>query len=439
MAFTLAIAGGSHASCDQSRAGEIPAKPNLVWIWADNLGYGDLACYGNRSIKTPRIDELAAEGARFTSHLVAHVVCSPSRAALITGRQPFRSSIVAVLRPDGPNGMPDDEITLAEALRDTGYATLAIGKWHLGDRAAYLPTRHGFDHYFGIPYSLDMAPTILFDDERTVDRLDGDKVQNVTERYTDEAIRFVRQNRERPFFIHFAHSLPHRPINLPAKDRTPGRPIYEDAVETIDREVGRLVDTIDELGLAERTLIIFSSDNGPQSRLGSSAPFRGGIGSAYEGGLRVPMLARFRGVVPTGLVVDEPTIMYDIFPTFVRLAGGKMASDRVYDGQDIWPLFTGGEIDREHPFFWVHTDKVSAVRDGKWKLHVAKGDAPLAVPELYDLSKDVGERLPVTDQPEIVERLAAAAREFEATIPKAWTLIYTVRDPEKLPSGVRKE
>ncbi|HOC68460.1 MAG: Arylsulfatase [Candidatus Hydrogenedentes bacterium ADurb.Bin101] len=416
-------------------------KPNLVWIWCDNLAYGDLGCYGNQAIKTPVIDSLAQSGTRLTQYYIAHTVCSPSRAALLTGRQPFRTGIVDVLRPDSPTGMPDDEITLGDALRAEGYATAAIGKWHLGDRREYLPLQHGFDHYFGLPYSMDMLPTILYRDNDIIERLPGDKVQNITERYIDDAISFVETHQDRPFFLYFNHTLPHPPVNLPQDCRTPGRSIYEDAIEHIDRQTGRLLERLDALGLSENTLVVFSSDNGPMGEHGDTRGLRGRIRDSYEGGVRVPLIARWPGKIPAGVAVDTPAISYDIFPTFLALAGGKLAEDRVYDGQDIWPLLSGaGAVRRRAPFFWVYLDNVTAMRDGQWKLHVAHRDKALDAPELYDVEADPKEAHPVNqDQPDILERMLAQVKAFEAEIPKVWTLQYPVRDPEKRKSGVRRE
>jgi len=439
--ITITVLAASEELVAAEAAQDLPDRPNLVWIWADNLAYGDLSCYGSDHVRTPVIDRLAAEGARFTQYYIAHVVCSPSRAALLTGRQPFRTGIVAVLRPDGPSGIHEDEITLAEALRERGYATQAIGKWHLGDRRQYLPTQHGFDHYLGIPYSMDMLPTILIRDNDVIEDLVGSRVENITERYTDEAIRFVEANRDEPFFLYFSHTIPHPPLNLPERLRTPDRPIYDDAIEHMDAETGRLLDAIDRAGLRERTLVIFSSDNGPMNRGGDTGGLRGRIGQSYEGGVRVPMVANWPGVIPSGQVVETPAIAYDVFPTFVHLAGGELAGDRVYDGQDIWPLLAGGgDFNREKPFVWVYTDNVTAVRSGRWKLHVAHRDATLPEPELYDLSQDPKETKSVTaDHPRIVAKLQQAVAEMQAQVPMVWSLTYPVRDQARMPSGVRRE
>jgi arylsulfatase A len=418
-----------------------PRPPNIVWIWADNLAYHDLGIYGGRSAKTPVIDGLARSGVRFTQYYVAHVVCSPSRAALLTGRQPFRTGIVGVLRPDSPSGIPDDEITLAEALKRVGYVTQAIGKWHLGDRREHLPTRHGFDHYFGLPYSMDMSPTHLYRDNEIVDDLAGSKVEDITERYTDEAIRFVSQKHDRPFFLYFSHTIPHPPLNLPSHARTPGRSTYDAAITHMDQQVGRLLAVLDQHNLRENTVVFFSSDNGPMAAGGQTGILRGRIQEAYEGGVRVPLIARWPGQIPAASVVDTPAIAYDIFPTILRLAGGELAADRVYDGQDIRPLLAGtGEINRKSPFIWVYLDNVTAIRDGRWKLHVGNRAESLAAPQLYDVEKDPGETQDLSsDHPEVVAVLKAKVDEFQAGVPKAWRLDYTVRDPRKLPSGVRRE
>ncbi len=416
-------------------------KPNIVWIWADNLAYGDLAVYGNEQVKTPAIDRLAREGVRFTQYYVAHTVCSPSRAALLTGRQPFRVGIVDVLRPDGPTGLPAEEITLAEALRRQGYATAAFGKWHLGDRREFLPCQHGFDTFFGLPYSMDMLPTLLYQDDRIVDELAGDKVQDVTERLIDKAIEFVTARNDRPFFVYFAHTIPHPPLNLRPKDRTPSRPIYDDAIEYLDRQTGRLLDALEQNGLRDNTLVFFSSDNGPMVADGKTGGLRGGIRDAYEGGVRVPLIARWPGRIPAGRVVDTPAIAHDIFPTVLRLAGGRLPDDRVYDGQDIWPVLAGQDgFERNRPFIWVYLDKVSAIRDGRWKLHVAQREKRLKSPELYDLLADPRESRPVNDQhPDIVERLNKTIATFEEQIPTVWPLHYPVRDPAKAKGGIRRE
>ena len=439
LAVVTCVTGGTLHRAVAAAPSAMP--PNIVWIWADNLAYADVAVYGHPRVETPAIDRLADQGTRFTQFYVAHVVCSPSRAALLTGRQPFRVGIVDVLRPDGPSGIPDDEITLAEALRERGYATAAIGKWHLGDRRQYLPLQHGFDRYFGLPYSMDMLPTVLYRDNEIIDELAGDKVRNVTERLTDEAIAFITANKSRPFFVYFAHTIPHPPLNLPERCRTPDRPIYEDAIEHLDEQVGRLLEALDRLGLTDNTLVVFSSDNGPMGKGGNTGGLRGAIRDSYEGGVRVPFIARWPGRIPAGRVENRPAIAYDIFPTFVGLAGGRVPDDRVYDGQDILPLLTGtGTFERRQPFIWIYANKVTAIRDGRWKLHVAARGRPLKSPELYDIEKDPQEKQKLTDQhTEVVAGLMKQITAMQAEVPYVWTLRYPVRDPAKMKSGVRRK
>ncbi len=433
--------GAAAMASHTKTAGARTQPPNLIWIWCDNLAYGDLGCYGNPRIETPVIDGLAKEGTRFTQYYVAHTVCSPSRAALMTGRQPWRVGIVDVLRPDGPTGIPEDEITLGDALREQGYATAAIGKWHLGDRREFLPLQHGFDFYFGLPYSMDMLPTLLYRDNDIEEELSGDKVQNVTERLVDETIGFMEANKERPFFIHFSHTLPHPPINIPPQYRKEGQSAYSSALEYMDEQTGRLLDALDQLGLTENTLVIFSSDNGPMMRDGDTAGLRGRIRDSYEGGVRVPLIARWPGRIPAGATVDTPAIAYDIFPTFLRLAGGELATDRVYDGVDIWPLLSGqGAVERTEPFVWVYFDQVTSLRDGDWKLHVAQREKRLETPELYNVKTDPQESKPMNDaHPEVLARLLEKVTAYEANLPKVWSLQYPVRDPSKRKSGVRRK
>ncbi|MEQ8790912.1 MAG: sulfatase [Pirellulaceae bacterium] len=445
---TLAtLPGRAHAADDhaahENAVDENPAPPNILFIWADNLGYGDLGLYGSERVKTPVIDRLAADGMRFEQFYVAHTVCSPSRAALLTGRQPFRTGVTDVLRPDSPTGLAADEITIAEALREQGYATCAIGKWHVGDQREYLPLAQGFDHYFGIPWSMDMRPTLLLRDNEIVEDLQGDKVNNITERYVDETIEWIGKHREKPFFVYFNHTLPHPPINLPEEFRTPDRPIYDDAIEQIDRQTGRLLDALRKMGLEKNTLVIFTSDNGPMHADGSAGKLRGRIRDAYEGGVRVPFVARWPGRIARGGVVDSPAIMYDVFPTLVDLAGAELPDDRIYDGRSLRALLLGEALDavrRRDPFVWVYDDNVTALRDGRWKLHIASRDKTLAKPELYDLERDPGESRSIAEEhPDVARKLTAYAEEFQKQVPKVWTLKYPVRDPAKRPSGVRRE
>ena len=443
--LSTTAAGLTTATTAESTAGEknkeaAPA-PNIIWIWADNLAHADLSCYGSTSINTPHLDGLAAEGARFTQYYIAHAVCSPSRAALLTGRQPFRAGIVDVLRPDSPSGLPADEITLGHALKAQGYATCAIGKWHLGDRPEYLPCQRGFDYYYGQPYSMDMLPTVVYRNNEIAKELPGDSVQRITEEYTDEAVRFIDRHSDGPFFVYLSHTIPHPPLNIPLEARTPDRSMYDDSVEYLDREVGRLLAALDARGLKENTIVFFSSDNGPMLDEGNTGGLRGGIRDSYEGGLRVPLIARWPGQIPAGHVVEQPAIAYDIFPTLLDIAGRDLPGDRAYDGQNIRPLLMGnGKFERKKPFFWVYFDNVTAMRDGDWKLHVGHRENSLATPELYNLVQDPHEKKICNEEfPEVLEELIGKIRVFQDEVPYVWNLKYPVRDLAKLPSGVRRE
>ena len=404
--------------------------PNIVWIWADNLAYGDLPSYGNTRISTPVLDQFATEGVRFMQYYVAHTVCSPSRAALLTGRQPFRAGVVDVLRPDSPSGLPDDEITIAQALKPRGYATAAFGKWHLGDRREFLPLQRGFDHFFGMPYSMDMLPTLLYRDNDILEELPGDTVRNVTERLVDDAIGFIAENRDKPFFIYFNHTIPHPPLNIPERCRKPGHSIYEDALEYLDEQTGRILDALQAHGLDQDTLVFFTSDNGPMGEHGDTGGLRGRIRDSTKA-------ASACHSSPAGLNSSPPARSRTNPPSpttsFRPCSGSRSgpARDRVYDGQDIWPLLTGeGRIDREKPFVWVYLNNVTSVRDGQWKFHVAEREKALKTPELYDLHTDPCESTPVNeDHPDVVKRLTAFVGEFSKDIPASGRSTTPARPP----------
>jgi len=281
----------------------------------------------------------------------------------------------------------------------------------------------------------------LYQDDRVIEELPGNKVQNLTERLIDQAIQFITSRKDQPFFLYFSHTIPHPPLNLPPKYRNPSRPIYHDALEYMDTQTGRLIEALDRLGLGDNTLVFFSSDNGPMLADGHTAGLRGGIRDSYEGGLRVPLIARWPGRIPAGRVSDAPAIAYDIFPTLVHLASGTLPQDRVYDGRDILPILTGqGRIENRPPFIWVYLDKVTAIRDQQWKLHVAQREKPLKSPELYDLAADPYEAHQIADRhPEVVQRLQETIAAFQTQIPQVWPLQYPVRDPPKFKGGIRKE
>lgn len=426
--FTLTIAADS--------------KPNIVLILIDDMGYGDIGPFGTNDNRTPNLDRLAREGMKFTSFYAAPL-CSPSRAQVMTGCYGPRVSITDALRPGGKNGINPTENTVAEFLKSQGYATTCIGKWHLGDQPEFLPTRHGFDHYFGLPYSNDMErPSAkdgamvmpLMRDERVVELLAGDDQDRLTERYTDEAVRFIRDNRAHPFFLYLPHTAVHVPIHPGEKFRghsSGGR--YGDWVEEVDWSVGRVLDTLRELKLDGNTLVFFSSDNGPwlskAGDAGNAGPLRGGKGSTWEGGVRVPTLAWWPGRIAPGGVCDAATGNIDCLPTFVALAGGALPEGRKIDGRDLSPLLFGktNESPRSAQYYY-RSQKLEAVRSGKWKLSVGPqleglggtvppADAAGPGPRLYDLDSDVGERADVAAlHPEIVQRMEELRQKMAADI-----------------------
>jgi arylsulfatase A len=399
--------------------------PNFVVIYADDLGYNDLSCYGSELINTPRIDRMAAEGIRFTDFYSAAAVCTPSRAALLTGCYPPRVSLPSVLGPFSDIGISDGEITLAELLKTRGYATACIGKWHLGDQKPFLPTRHGFDYYYGIPYSNDMPrpnwPVPLLQNEKIIEQ--PVVQETLTERYTEEAIRFIKANRNRPFFLYLAHTMPHVPLSVSARFAGKSRRgLYGDVVECIDWSTGEILDTLTRLGLDKSTLVIFSSDNGPWLSMkehgGSALPLRDGKGTTWEGGMRVPGIAWWPGRIPAGVVCREVVSTIDIYPTFAVLAGADLPSDRIIDGKDMRTLLFGkrGAVSPHKAFYYYWRYELQAVRCGKWKLvleHKSRDGKTKIPQQLFNLEVDIGETTDVSDQyPNVVRRLMAYVEEM---------------------------
>ncbi|MCF7708453.1 MAG: sulfatase [Verrucomicrobia bacterium] len=420
-------------------------QPNFVLIFADDLGYGDLGCYGHPSIKTPSLDRMAEQGVRFTSFYAAASVCTPSRAALMTGRLPVRSGMCSdrrrVLFPDSANGIPESEITIAEALKANGYTSACIGKWHLGHLKQYLPTQNGFDYYFGIPYSNDMDhvpgkpggknalrnPKIeywnvpLVRNNEIIERPANQ--HTLTKRYTAEAVKFIKNNNDKPFFLYMAHTFPHIPLF--ASDKFDGksmRGIFGDVVEEIDWSVGRILETLRNEGLGENTLVIFTSDNGPwltQDEFGGSAGLlRGGKGSTWEGGMREPAIAWWPGKIPPNSVIRKMASTLDVFPTILSLAEVSPPNDRIIDGTDISSmLFNPGSEPKRDLMFFYRGERVFAVRKGAYKAHFItqkgygagpqKHDPPL----LFNLEVDPSEQYNIAEKnpgviDDIVEELA---------------------------------
>jgi arylsulfatase A-like enzyme len=419
-----------------------PARPNVVLIFCDDMGYADVGCYGAKNIETPNLDHLAREGVRFTDFCVAQAVCSASRAALMTGCYPNRVGIFGALGPRVQLGLRTNEITIAEVLKSRGFATAIYGKWHLGRPVEFLPKRQGFDDYFGLPYSNDMWPhhptggtnypplPLIAGDE--VAQLMPDQTQ-LTTWYTERAVNFIEQHKAQPFFLYVAHSMPHVPLFVSDKfkGKSP-RGLYGDVIMEIDWSVGEVLKALRAHQLEEKTLVIFTSDNGPWllygNHAGSAGPLREGKGTSFDGGVRVPCMMRWPGQIPAGLVCRELATTMDLLPTLARLAGAELPKDRILDGKDIWPLISGqpGAKSPHEAFFYYWARHLQAVRSGPWKLHfphsypqpnppgadgkpgkMATQKIELA---LYDLEEDIGETNNVAVQhPEVVQRLQALA------------------------------
>ncbi len=414
--------------------------PNFVIIFCDDLGYADIGPFGAKGYATPNLDRMARAGMRLTSFETAAAVCSASRAALLTGCYPQRVSILGALGPAAKHGIHDDEVLLPEILKGRGYATAIFGKWHLGHHPQFLPTRHGFDRYFGLPYSNDMwplhptnktfPPLPLIDGEKTIEH-NPDQTQ-LTTWYTERAVQFIADNRERPFFLYVPHNMPHVPLFV--SDKFKGqteRGLFGDVIAEIDWSVGQILKALQTHGVDDQTLVLFASDNGPWlsygNHAGSAEPLREGKGTTWDGGHRVPCLARWPGKVPAGSECSELCSTIDVLPTLARLAGGEAPRDRLIDGRDIWPLLAG-EKDAKSPheaFYYYWDNGLEGVRSGNWKLHFPHEYRSLAGKAgqdgqpgpyqqlktelaLYDLATDIGETKDVAaEHPDVVARLQA--------------------------------
>lgn len=420
--------------------------PNIILINCDDMGYGDLSCYGSKVNRTPNLDRMADEGLRLTDFYMASPVCSPSRGAMLTGCYPNRIGFDGfdgewVLFPGQSVGLNPEENTIASLLKKHGYSTKLIGKWHCGDQPEFLPTRHGFDSYYGLPYSNDMGRQ-AGDRREWVERLQknsgisyrgpGSKVlddnypplpllrneeviqeqpdqASLTERYVEEAVRFIREKKDGPFFLYFAHMYVHLPIYTPARflNRSKnGR--YGAAVEHTDWSVAVILDELKRQGIDENTLVVFTSDNGSRARGegGSNGPLRGRKGQTFEGGMRLPCIMRWPGRIKPGITSGELVSSIDFLPTFLALAGGSVPDDKKIDGLDISEVLSGGKSPRNE-FFYFHKGDLCAVRRGKWKLHVSRDGE--AVKELYDLEADTGETANLfDDEPGLVAELKEA-------------------------------
>ena len=406
-------------------------KPNIIVVFCDDLGYGDIGPFGSKTHATPVLDQMANEGIRLTDFYSTCPVCTPSRSSLMTGCYPRRVNMhvdeknLCVLFPAARKGLNPEEITIAEVLKEQDYATMCIGKWHLGDHPDFMPTNHGFDHYFGIPYSNDMnrkqVPLPLVRDLTVIE----DSVQKdttITAQYTTEAVKFIKANSKKPFFLYLPHTAVHLPL-VPGKKfkGTSKDGAYGDWVQEIDWSMGELFKAIKAEGIDEDTLVLFTSDNGSaREKQGSNLPLRGRKGRTDEGGMRVPCVVRWPGRIPAGSSSGALTNTMDLLPTFATISGGKTPADRIIDGKDIWPILNGKS--KGHPrdaFFYYQMDQLQAVRSGNWKLFVAmdqkkrnwgkpEGKKALA---LFNLAADIHEDNNVAaENPAVVKQLLAHAQ-----------------------------
>src|ERR1051326_1725356 len=404
--------------------------PNIVFIYSDDLGYGDLSCYGS-GISTPNIDQLASEGMRFTHFYSASPVCSPSRAALMTGRYPARVGVPNVLAPTDTYGLQTTEMTIAELVKTAGYKTACIGKWHLGDRPQLMPRYRGFDEYYGIPYSNDQLPSILMANMRVIE--EPVDLDNLTERYTEQAVDFMQRSGDSPFFLYFAHTFPHIPLAASSRFRgKSGLGIYGDAVQEMDWSAGQIASFLKDSGLDNQTLVIFTSDNGPWYQ-GSPGRLRGRKGETWDGGMRMPMIARFPGKIPPGRINHAMATAMDIFPTVAGLTESTPSANPL-DGVDLWPTLIDEKTVVPHDvFLYMNGWDVQCGRVGKWKLHVSRNTSlpwvpapdsgvtnlPLPHPELYNLHRDVDESYDVADQnPDVVASILGKMQALIATFPQ---------------------
>lgn len=450
LAISAVFAGAMLASVTA-----LARSPNVVVIFADDLGYGDLGCYGHPGIRTPHLDRMAAEGLRFTDFYSAAPVCTPSRAALLTGRHAVRSGMIqmagtrGVLFPNSAGGLPPDEITLAEALKPAGYATAHVGKWHLGIHAGSRPGDQGFDFSYGLPYSndMDLRPglpgTARFLPDPPADGWnvplirDGVIVERpawqetLTRRYTEEAVRFIEAQKDRPFFLYLAHTMPHTPLFASEAFRgTSRRGIYGDVIEELDWSVGQVLEALRRQGIAGNTLVVFTSDNGPwlteREQGGSAGLLRDGKGSTWEGGMRVPGIAWMPGRIRPG-VTHDPASTLDLFPTALAMAGVPLPAGVALDGNDLSSLLFEGRPLPARPYFFYRTDAVYACRLGDWKAHFithggSGGSGPATrtvheTPLLFHLGRDPSERFDVAaTYPEVVAGIRAHVEAHRASV-----------------------
>ena len=428
-------------------------RPNIIFIYADDLGYGDLGCYGSTVNRTPHLDQLAKDGIRFTDFYSAAPNSSPSRAALLTGRYPIRMGINDVFHPPSFTGIPASEIKLGEVLQQRGYRTGIVGKWHLGHMRQYLPLQNGFDEYFGIPYSNDMQSCFyLRGNEVEQFRVNQD---SITYTYTQEAIRFIEKNKNQPFFLYLPHNMPHVPLGAsPNFKGKSANSLYGDVIEELDWSVGQILKKLDELGLDQNTIVVFSSDNGPWLTEGPNGGVAGplfqGKNTTWEGGQRVPTIIRWKDRIRGGQVISDVAAMIDWFPTFVKLAGGSVPTDRIIDGCDIAPVLLGTGKRANDDFAYLHFRRFQAYRSGDWKIklpaNIQRGnfwteDVPAHDTLFFNLKNDIGESTDVKNQfPNEYKATLVRLKAFEETledIPPA--IVLTENSAPMLTSRQRME
>ncbi len=428
-------------------------KPNVILIFTDDQGYGDIGCYGAEGFQTPNLDRMAEQGTRFTDFYVGCPVCSGSRTALLTGCHYKRLNVPPVLFPRNRNGLNPDETTVAEVVKPLGYSTGVIGKWHLGHLPPFLPTNQGFDYYYGVPYSndmwLDAENAVLADDctfrqGMTAEKAKTEKYKrnwvplmrntqvieypadqtSLTKRYTEEAIQFINDHKDGPFFLYLPHTMPHLPMAVSKEFAGRTKTLFGDVMEEIDWSVGQVLDAVKQAGIDDNTLVIFTTDNG--TRMGSSGPLRGRKANLYEGGYRVPCIVRWPGKVPSGKVCAEVAASIDVLPTVAKITGGKLPENTI-DGKDISPLIFGEQGAKSPHEYYILAHQRGAVRHGKWKFYPwpeGKNNRPAKKPasgkpavQLYDLESDLGEMNNVAEaNPEVVKKLTAAFQRHVADL-----------------------
>ncbi len=446
--------------------------PNIVIIFTDDQGYADVGVFGAKGFKTPNLDRMAREGCKFTNFHVAQPVCSASRTALLTGCYPNRLGIHGALGPGARHGINDSEMTIAQLLKQKGYATGMAGKWHLGHHPQFLPTHHGFDEYFGLPYSNDMWPhhpeakpgaypplPLIEGDTPVKVGLGHEDQEQLTTQYTERAVKFIERNKDHPFFFYLAHSMPHVPLHVSDKFKGKSQQgLYGDVIMEIDWSVGEVLKALKKDKLDDNTLVIFTSDNGPWlgygNHAGSAGPLREGKGTSWEGGTREPCIMRWPGKIPSGKTSDAMLMTIDLLPTIAKLVGAELPKHKI-DGLDVWPLIAG-EKDAKNPheayFFYYENNQLQGVTsgDGRWKLQLPHAfrtlagrpggtngipakyeQIKIAEPELYDLERDIRERTNVaSEHPEIVKRLLGFAEQAREDLGDSLT--------SREGSGVRK-